>query len=44
MPSPFQHIVDLHPNRQRPYRPIRRGPGRIELGLFAMAALLYAMA
>ncbi|WP_291237660.1 hypothetical protein [Gemmobacter sp.] len=43
MPSPFHHIVDIHPHRQRQHRPIRKGPGKVELGLFAMAALLYAL-
>jgi len=44
MPSPHQHIVAAHPNRQRRYHPIRQGPGKVELGLFALTALLYAFA
>lgn len=44
MPSPHQHIVDVHPNRQRKHHPIRKGPGKVEMGLFAMAALLYVLA
>ena len=44
MPSPHQHIVDVHPNRQRKHHPIRKGPGKVGMGLFAMAALLYVLA
>ena len=44
MPSPHQHIVDVHPNRQRPWRPMRKGPGASDLLMFGAVALLYVLA
>lgn len=43
MPSPLHHTAEAQSSRQRRHHPIRKMPGKVEMGLFTMVAVLYAI-